>query len=104
MKNTDLNALVRNIDNIELLAKELNRANDEAEVQAALEAHGLDITVDEMIALSSADEVLTEDDLLDVVGGCKCKGWLKRAINNFLGWLYKKATNGGKLTCPECGD
>ena len=47
---------------------------------------------------------LTEDDLLDVVGGCKCKGWLKRAINNFLGWLYKKATNGGKLTCLECGD
>ena len=52
MKNNDLNALVRNIDNIELLAKDLNRANDEVEVQAALEKHGLDITVDEMIFLA----------------------------------------------------
>ena len=102
MKNTDLNALVRNIDNIELLAKDLNRANDEAEVQAALEAHGLDITVDEMIALSSADEVLTEDDLLDVVGGCKCKGWLKRAVGNFVCWVFKRI--GVDFHCTDCGD
>ena len=101
MKNTDLNALVRNIDNIELLAKDLNRANDEAEVQAALEKHGLDITVDEMIALSSADEVLTEDDLLDVVGGCKCGG-VHGAVNNFIGWLFGLA--GINFKCGNCGD
>ena len=102
MKKTELNILVEKIDNIEALANDLNRAATETEVEQALAVHGLNITLEDMIAIAPVSDELTEDDLLDVAGGCKCGGFLKRTVGNFLRWVFKAA--GMKLHCSDCGE
>ena len=44
---------------------------------------------------------LTEEDLMNVTGGCKCGGF-HGAVNNFIGWLFGLA--GINFTCGNCGD
>lgn len=100
MKKTELNTLVNKIDNIDALARDLNRAATETEVEQALAVHGLNITLEDMIAIAPVSDELTEDDLLDVAGGCKCGGF-HGFVNNFIGWLFGCA--GIDFKCANCG-
>ena len=52
--------------------------------------------------INSEEDELTEDNLEDVTGGCKCKGILKRAVTKLLQWIVKTAT-GIYVECPDCG-
>ena len=100
MKKTELNTLVNKIDNIEALANDLRNAADEAEVEQALAVHGLNITLEDMVAIAPVSDELTEDDLLDVAGGCKCGGF-HGFVNNFIAWLFGCA--GIDFKCANCG-
>ena len=83
--------------NIEALMAEINNAETDDAVLEILKRYNLELTPEEIRAMNDQEEELDENALEDVAGGCKCKGWLKRVITNFLLW----ATGGGE--CLDCG-
>ena len=103
MTNMELNALMEKVENVEQLMADLRSAADEETVMEVLKAHNLDITLEDLEAILPGADELSEDDLSNVAGGCKCKAPLKRLINNFLSWVSKRITGKG-VTCFDCND
>ena len=95
--------MIEKVENIEQLMTDLRNAMDETEVAEVLKRYGLELSVEEMLALVPAEGELSEDDLDDVAGGCKCQGILKRAVTNFLSWVSKRITGRG-IYCFDCGE
>ena len=103
MTKNELTAKLSNITDISALMTEIENAADDAAVLEVLKAHGLELTAEEVRTLiNSEEDELTEDNLEDVTGGCKCKGILKRVVTKALQWLFKTAT-GIYTECPDCG-
>ena len=103
MTKNELTAKLSNIADISALMTEIENAADDAAVLEVLKAHGLELTAEEArMLINSEEDELTEDNLDDVTGGCKCKGPLKRFITKALQWLFKTAT-GIYTECPDCG-
>ena len=95
-KNEFAAKLSKNV-NLTALAAEINNAENDDAVLEILKRYNLELNPEEIRALAEQEDELDEDDLNDVAGGCKCKGFLKRIITNFLLWI----TGGGE--CLDCG-
>ena len=103
MTKNELTAKLSNANDISALMTEIENAADDAAVLEVLKAHGLELTAEEArMLINSEEDELTEDNLDDVTGGCKCKGILKRAVTKLLQWIVKTAT-GIYVECPDCG-
>lgn len=102
MTTTKLNNEFEKVENIEQLMADLKNAVSEEDVQAVLNSYGLELKVEDLAAIQLDGEELNVEELDNVAGGCKCNGFLKRAITNVLCWLVSKAT-GKKKKCPDCG-
>lgn len=95
-KNEFAAKLTHNID-VTALAAEINNAENDDAVLEILKRYNLELTSEEIRSLAEQEDELDEDALNNVAGGCKCKGFLKRIITNFLLWV----TGGGE--CLDCG-
>ena len=103
MTKNELTAKLSNANDISALMTEIENAADDAAVLEILKAHGLELTAEEArMLINSEEDELSEDNLDDVTGGCKCKGILKRAVTKLLQWIFKTAT-GTYTECPDCG-
>jgi len=102
MTTAELSALKVNVDNLDQLIEDLRNAPDEEAFQEVLNHYGLNITVEDLTRIPAEACELSEDDLDDVSGGCKCKGIGRRLFNNFVNWLFYKVTGTKKEHCEYC--
>ena len=102
MNKSEFAAKLSSIEDLEAFKAEIASVEEDDAIMEVLRSHNVNLTEEDILSLSDDDEELSEDALDDVVGGCKCKGFLKRTINNILFWFFEKAT-GVKTKCLDCG-
>lgn len=102
MTKNEFAAMLGENVNIQALMAEIEKAEDDNAVLEILKSYNLNVTMEDILSLDNEEAELDENALDDVSGGCKCSGFGKRIITNFLFWVVGKAT-GTKLTCLDCG-